>query len=904
MEFYSYLCTLKNTRINNQNKLIMIRKRQLLSCVMLLAATCSQAQSGSATWMSGLPDNLFIAHMSLPGSHDSATGEGVTWATSYWAQVQGKSLDEQWQSGIRVFDIRVKDNNGSLNCYHGAVKCKIDFSSAMNKITGYVKTNPTEFAIVLLRDEDNNGGASPWTNDVANVLSQYDNLVSEFRTDLSLAEVRGKVLVLTRDDGGTSIPNATKINYRGNNDVSLQGEIGNGRLVVQDIYDQSGSGKQEQKTAAIKNLLYASASRAVSDMTWYINHSSGYTSGGLVNMTNVAENAARLNPIIISELERIGGVGMVLMDFAGSDSDYSCATNSQKLTDAIIAQNFKTRPFEIQISNGDLDTNTSTTLNGFSITSYDGWTLTSTGSPWIVNSYEQHCFNGRYAESTTTEGQTLGDRQMSQKMMLPPGTYSLSCNVLTTGTGAKYFIGTTEQDISNSSNTGMPLSPISFTLTETQEVEFGVRLSGYTGHTFAVDNFRLTTDKFEPYGSPTDLDITPWIVQNPSFDNNSGAAWTVVRSAAGATSSSKTSFDGGAVDSYENSITMLQTVNLPKGYYELQAKGFERAGLESPAYYSYKGATINSYLVAGDEQVALNNLFKGAPTSSEGFAGSFYTPETNLAVPRDVLAATSVMAAGYYDKTLPIAKKEDGSMELGLKIDHKLYGQWTVADDFKLIRKYTVTIDNAHTFTPVNTVVDIVLNRSFADDEWTLLVLPFDVANPSAVFGSVEIAKFESRDGNDLKFSTKQGQNIEANVPVLIRGKFGEKPYRFESVSIVEPENDLTVSIDDDRSIVGTYAASTSVPTSSYVLRDNQLTYVEDNYTKISPSHAYIKNLSQSKQQLKIVVDGSYLTAIDAINTNDNGAEAVVYDLFGRKMDSKSLRKGIYVVNGKKVINR
>lgn len=882
----------------------MILKRQLLTCGMVLAAMCSQAQSGSATWMSQLPDNLFIAQMSLPGSHDAATGEGVTWGASYWAQVQGKTLDEQWNSGIRVFDIRVKDDNGTLNLYHGSVQCNINFQTALNKITGYVKTNPKEFAVILLHDENKNDGAAPWNTDVAAMLAQYDNLVDSFRTDLSLAEVRGKVLVLTRENGGTSIPYTTKIDYKSDNEANLSAEIGNDRLVVQDIYNQTASGKEEEKTLAIKNLIYGSANRAYTDMTWYINHASGYTSTVFYNMSNVAKHAARTSSLIIGELDRIGGIGMVMMDYAGSNEDYGYATNSQKLTDAIVAQNFKTRPFEIQISNGDLDTNTETSSNDAEIIGYDGWTLTATEHSWRVNTTPQHCFNGRYAEAKTTEGSTLGDRKMSQKITLPPGTYSLSCSALTTGTGAKYFIGTTEQDIENNNGTGTAQSPISFTLTETQEVEFGVSLSGYTGYWFGVDNFHLTTAQFDSYGSSTDLDITPWMIANPSFNNNNGAAWTIVEGTENTTKSSQTSFADGAMNNYENTLSMLQTVNLPKGYYELTAKGFERAGLQGPAYNTYKTATINSWLVAGTESLAVNNVFVGAPTSSSGFEGTFYTPESNLSIPSDILAANSVMAAGYYENTLPIAKKEDGSMELGLKIDHKLYGQWTVSDDFKLLRKYTVNIDNAHTFTPVSTTVDIVLDRSFADDNWTMLVLPFDVANPSAIFGNVEIAKMEQIDGDDLCFSTKQGQNIEANVPVLIRGTFNEKPYRFESVSIVEPENDLTVSIDDNLSIVGTYTVDTPVSPSSYILQDNQLSYVESNYVKISPTYAYIKNLSQSKKTLNLVIDGTYVTGIDAINAGDNGEEAIVYDLFGRKIDNHSLRKGIYIVNGKKVIKK
>ena len=71
--------------------------------------------------MKYLPDDVFAAHVSIPGSHDTATGHNVTLASS--SKAQEKTLDEQLAGGIRAFDFRpdLKTINGEkvLNCNHG-----------------------------------------------------------------------------------------------------------------------------------------------------------------------------------------------------------------------------------------------------------------------------------------------------------------------------------------------------------------------------------------------------------------------------------------------------------------------------------------------------------------------------------------------------------------------------------------------------------------------------------------------------------------------------------------------------------------------------------------------------------------------------------------------------------------
>ena len=68
-------------------------------------------------WISRLPDHIFISQLSIPGTHDAATGNGVQLAM--FAQCQDVSVDKQWEAGIRAFDLRPIVKKDHLHINHG-----------------------------------------------------------------------------------------------------------------------------------------------------------------------------------------------------------------------------------------------------------------------------------------------------------------------------------------------------------------------------------------------------------------------------------------------------------------------------------------------------------------------------------------------------------------------------------------------------------------------------------------------------------------------------------------------------------------------------------------------------------------------------------------------------------------
>ena len=102
-------------------------------------------------WMRRLPDNTYVAAVSIPGTHDTATGEGFGEDGSLgeeYARCQDLSIAQQWNLGVRAFDLRPAAFEGYLNCNHGMIATSKRFDDALMQIRDLLIANPSEFVII------------------------------------------------------------------------------------------------------------------------------------------------------------------------------------------------------------------------------------------------------------------------------------------------------------------------------------------------------------------------------------------------------------------------------------------------------------------------------------------------------------------------------------------------------------------------------------------------------------------------------------------------------------------------------------------------------------------------------------------------------------------------------------
>lgn len=340
----------------------------------------------SNNWITPLDDNIYVSQLSIPGTHDSATGNGfdnslISLIGSSFGQTQIFSLDEQWKLGIRCFDLRPAVYNGVVQNYHGLLRTNSSFYDTLKMISDQLTTGTykDEFAIILMRHESEIadlptwiGGQKQtnWTTLVSQVFQtikeEHENkfgndIFVDFKPDLTVGECRGKILVLSRTEYDNGPIGGYITGWGHDSDFSKQqggqirGTSSIGTLFVQDFYNMSAEGAQEKKLNSIKAMLNFSKTLHTNDNhknTWVINHLSGYTKTikvigidtGLSTTDGYRANSAYNNDDfynLITATDWKGSTGIVLMDFIGTRNSGNHTVYGDILTQAIIDNNYK-----------------------------------------------------------------------------------------------------------------------------------------------------------------------------------------------------------------------------------------------------------------------------------------------------------------------------------------------------------------------------------------------------------------------------------------------------------------------------------------------------------------------------------------------------------------------------------
>ncbi len=83
-------------------------------------------------------------------------------------------------------------------------------------------------------------------------------------------------------------------------------------------------------------------------------------------------------------------------------------------------------------------------------------------------------------------------------------------------------------------------------------------------------------------------------------------------------------------------------------------------------------------------------------------------------------------------------------------------------------------------------------------------------------------------------------------------------------------------------------------------LSDGKPAFVKSDITYIPANKCYLSVSSSAPDVLKIVTEEEYITGITELTSNPSASNKTIYDLQGRRVTAPS--KGLYIVNGKKVV--
>lgn len=302
---------------------------------------------------------------------------------------------------------------------------------------------------------------------------------------------------------------------------------------------------------------------------------------------------------------------------------------------------------------------------------------------------------------------------------------------------------------------------------------------------------------------------------------------------------------------------------------------------------------------------------------------------------------------GYYTVTQPIPSTTGAIVKITIKADAALAVGTThvcklfainltepdetkhtpdaITFNVKITEKAYTILDETSTTAPVASdgPVDIKVNRTIQANEWSTLVLPFDMTEAQlkeALGSDVKLAEFVDYEaeytGDDVTGltvnfkATNLSDGFYANYPYLVKTSKDITEF-FVTATIDPDEEDAVAEFTNGKTgpkkevygkLIGTYHAGDAIPADGLFLSGNEFWY-STGATIIKAFRAYFmlnEVLSRVAEAKVRFIVGEDATAIEGITPYME--DGVWYTLDGRQLNGKPTEKGVYIVNNKKVI--
>lgn len=272
----------------------------------LLALGSIPPNYGLNNWMQAIGDNVSIAQLSIPGTHDSGARTEPVPGT---AKCQNLSIAGQLSAGVRFLDIRCRHIDNAFAIHHGAIYQNLNFNDVLNACINFLNSNPSETIIMSVKEEH-----TP-SNNTRSFEQTFDSYVAQnsSKWDLNngipnLGSVRGKIKLLRRF--GTGSPKGIDAtNWADNTTFSINNSAAN--LKVQDFYNVNDVNTKWTRIQTQFSDAFGDTSNRL-----YLNFCSGYKAGifGIPSITTVSNS---VNPKLTTffNSNTSGKYGVVILDF-------------------------------------------------------------------------------------------------------------------------------------------------------------------------------------------------------------------------------------------------------------------------------------------------------------------------------------------------------------------------------------------------------------------------------------------------------------------------------------------------------------------------------------------------------------------------------------------------------------
>ena len=393
-----------------------------------------------------------------------------------------------------------------------------------------------------------------------------------------------------------------------------------------------------------------------------------------------------------------------------------------------------------------------------------------------------------------------------------------------------------------------------------------------------------------------------------------------------------------------NSGKIYQTIqNLRKGWYKVTCYGMSTDG---------KG-----YLFASGD----NATTKGDKYSTSNFTTPEKTAETYVKASYMLITNPT-----KYEQSVTVFVQDNGTLTFGAEVTDGDDQAWTCFDSFSLaycgegdlnllIDETQDAIDYLNDQADNNSNQILRLRRDLNTNKWNSFVLPVNLNAgqvKNAFGGDTKLAQLNRAEGNRIYFTCvslddNAATAISAGKLYIINPQLamteGEmvkhrnskydikysKHYTINQVTfktgnklnspLVDDEDFKTgASSDGKMRMAGTYVSLTKtnenpIPACSYVISGGKWMYAVNGVSKVQGLRGWIETSTTStskslifnidgvdEEEVSTGIDGLF---VDGAETNTSISKTGVYSLSGQKIsDNTNLPKGIYIVNGRKMI--
>ena len=160
---------------------------------------------------------------------------------------------------------------------------------------------------------------------------------------------------------------------------------------------------------------------------------------------------------------------------------------------------------------------------------------------------------------------------------------------------------------------------------------------------------------------------------------------------------------------------------------------------------------------------------------------------------------------------------------------------------------------------------------------------------------AAELYTIESVNGDQAVLSDRSDA-MPSNTPMLVYNKSNETKVIL-LIPCAEPDMAITVAPEFQGTLTGTTIAASTEGQTNYAFNGKAFVFVK-NAIEVGPNKAWLSVSYSNARAINLIDEATGISVVSGSPANIG----TIYDLNGRKLDKMPTKKGVYILNGKKVV--